>query len=111
MRSLRGAHERKADPVVCSPLGALRDAEITTLEGLGSGGNPHPLQTAFIREQAAQCGYCISGMIVEAKALLDRNPKPSRQDVLKALDGHLCRCGTHNRIVRAILRTASGDRT
>lgn len=94
-----------------TPLSALRDGEVTTLEGLGSDGSPHPLQTAFIREQAAQCGYCIPGMIVEAKALLDRNPKPSRQEVLKALDGHLCRCGTHNRIVRAILRTASGERT
>lgn len=92
-----------------TPLSALHEAEVTTLEGLGSDAHPHPLQAAFVREQAAQCGYCIPGMIVEAKALLDRNPKPSRPEVLEALNGHLCRCGTHNRIVKAILR-AAGER-
>ena len=90
-----------------TPLSAIDNAAITTLEGLGTPERPHPLQAAFIHEQAAQCGYCIPGMIVEAKALLDRNPKPGRQDILRALDGHLCRCGTHNRIVRAILRAAA----
>lgn len=89
-----------------TPIGTLQNAEITTLEGLGTAQHPHPLQIAFIQEQAAQCGYCIPGMILEAKALLDRNPKPTRHDVVKALDGHLCRCGTHNRIVRAVLRAA-----
>lgn len=91
-----------------TPVGTLQGVEITTLEGLGTPEHPHPLQTAFIHEQAAQCGYCIPGMILEAKALLDRNPKPARHDVLKALNGHLCRCGTHNRIVRAVLRAAAG---
>ena len=90
-----------------TPLSAIDNAAITTLEGLGTPEHPHPLQAAFIHEQAAQCGYCIPGMIVEAKALLDRNPKPGRQDILRALNGHLCRCGTHNRIVRAILRAAA----
>jgi nicotinate dehydrogenase subunit A len=93
-----------------TPVGTLHGAEITTLEGIGTPEHPHPLQTAFIDEQAAQCGYCIPGMILEAKALLDHNPKPARHDVLKALDGHLCRCGTHHRIVRAVLRAAAGDK-
>jgi nicotinate dehydrogenase subunit A len=93
-----------------TPLSAVANTEITTLEGLGTEEHPHALQSAFIREQAAQCGYCIPGMIVEAKALLDRNPKPTRQDVLHALSGHLCRCGTHNRIVKAILRAAAQEK-
>lgn len=93
-----------------TPVSAMENAEITTLEGLGTPEHPHALQSAFIQEQAAQCGYCIPGMIVEAKALLDRNPKPTRQDVLSALNGHLCRCGTHNRIVKAILRAASQEK-
>jgi nicotinate dehydrogenase subunit A len=87
-----------------TPLSILHNAEITTLEGLGTPEHPHVLQSAFIHEQAAQCGYCIPGMIVEAKALLDRNPKPGRREVQEALNGHLCRCGTHNRIVKAVLR-------
>jgi nicotinate dehydrogenase subunit A len=89
-----------------TPLNAIQNTVITTLEGLGTPEHPHALQAAFIHEQAAQCGYCIPGMIVEAKALLDRNPKPTRQDILRALNDHLCRCGTHNRIVKAILRAA-----
>jgi nicotinate dehydrogenase subunit A len=88
-------------------IGSLADAEITTLEGLGTIDKPHPLQRAFIEEQAAQCGYCIIGMIMSAKALLDRNPKPSETDVRHALAANLCRCGTHNRIVRAVLRAAN----
>ena len=89
-----------------APIEQLSGAQITTLEGLGTLEKPHALQRAFIAEQAAQCGYCISGMIVTAKALLDRNPRPSEADVREALAANLCRCGTHNRIVRAILRAA-----
>ena len=88
-------------------IGSLANAEITTLEGLGSIEKPHALQRAFIEEQAAQCGYCINGMIMSAKALLDRNPTPTENDVRQALAANLCRCGTHNRIVRAVLRAAN----
>jgi nicotinate dehydrogenase subunit A len=88
-------------------IGSLADAEITTLEGLGTIDKPHPLQRAFMDEQAVQCGYCINGMIMSAKALLDRNPKPSENEVRQALAANLCRCGTHNRIVRAVLRAAN----
>ena len=79
---------------------------VTTLAGLMEGGKPNKLQQAFIDEQAAQCGYCISGMIMVAQALLDRNPTPTESDVRSALNGNLCRCGTHHRIVRAVLRAA-----
>src|SRR3954465_14299018 len=88
-------------------IGSLAGAEITTLEGLGTADKPHALQRAFIGEQAGQCGYCINGMILSAKALLDRNPRPSEGDVRQALAANLCRCGTHNRIVRAVLRAAN----
>ena len=87
-------------------IGTLGNTEVTTLEGLGSLDKPHPLQRAFIDEQAAQCGYCINGMIMSAKALLDRNPRPTEADVRQALAANLCRCGTHNRIVRAVLRAS-----
>jgi nicotinate dehydrogenase subunit A len=89
-----------------TPIKAVAGKEVTTLEGLGDPEKPHALQRAFIKEQAAQCGYCIPGMIMEAKALLDRNPTPTRAQVQAALDEHLCRCGTHNRIIRAILRAS-----
>lgn len=89
-----------------TPLASAAGHKITTLEGLGSVDKPHPLQQAFIDEQAVQCGYCINGMIMSAKALLDGNPKPSREDIKQALNGNLCRCGTHMRIVRAIERVA-----
>ena len=79
------------------------DDEVTTLEGLGTLGRPHPLQQAFIDIQAAQCGYCLNGMIMTAKALLDRNPHPTEAEVRDGLAGNLCRCGTHGRIVRAVL--------
>ncbi len=92
-----------------TPIATVGNAEITTLEGLGTLEKPHPLQHAFIEEQAAQCGYCTSGMIMSAKELLDRNPRPSEQDVRAALAGNLCRCGTHNRIVRAVLRAAQAN--
>jgi nicotinate dehydrogenase subunit A len=89
-----------------TPIGALGQSEITTLEGLGTVERPHPLQAAFMAEQAVQCGYCIPGMIMLAKALLDRVEQPSEAEVRLGLAGHLCRCGTHNRIVRAILKAA-----
>jgi nicotinate dehydrogenase subunit A len=87
-------------------VSAVINKNITTIEGLGTIAKPHPLQKAFIEEQAVQCGYCINGMIMTAKALLDRNPQPTRVQIQRALAGNLCRCGTHNRIVRAIQRAA-----
>jgi nicotinate dehydrogenase subunit A len=87
-------------------IGSIGDAEITTIEGLGTIEKPHPLQQAFIDEQAAQCGYCINGMIMAAKDLLDRNPRPTEHDVREGLATNLCRCGTHGRIIRAVLRAA-----
>ena len=76
------------------------------VEGLGTQAKPHPLQQAFLDEQAGQCGYCLSGILISAKALLDRNPDPSRADIVAALDKHLCRCGAHQRILRAVERAA-----
>jgi nicotinate dehydrogenase subunit A len=91
----------------CStPLGAVEGRSVTTVEGLGSAAAPHPLQRAFLEEQAAQCGYCTSGMLISAAALLARDPRPDAGDVRSALDRNLCRCGAHNRIVRAVLRAA-----
>ena len=90
------------------PLAAAAGKSVTTIEGLAAGGALHPLQQAFIAEQAAQCGYCITGIIMAAKALLDSNPRPSNAEIRAALKGHLCRCGTHQRILRAIQR-AAGD--
>jgi nicotinate dehydrogenase subunit A len=87
-------------------IGSIGDAEITTIEGLGTIDKPHPLQRAFIEEQAAQCGYCINGMIMAAKDLLERNPRPTEQEVREGLAANLCRCGTHGRIIRAVLRAA-----
>lgn len=89
-----------------TPASAAQGNEITTLEGLGTPEDPHPLQQAFIDEQAAQCGYCINGMIMKSKAFLDSNPHPSRDDIKQALNNNLCRCGTHMRIVRAVERAA-----
>jgi len=88
------------------PIGSIGEAEVTTIEGLGTVENPHPLQRAFMEEQAAQCGYCINGMIMAAKDLLDRNPRPTEADVREGLAANLCRCGTHGRIIRAVLRAA-----
>jgi len=87
-------------------LWAAKGREVTTIEGLGTADAPHALQRAFIAEQAAQCGYCSSGIIISAAALLARCPRPSEDQVREALDRNLCRCGTHNRIVRAVLRAA-----
>jgi len=89
------------------PLWAVADKHVTTLEGLGTPDRPHALQRAFIAEQAMQCGYCIPGIMMSAAALLQHNPSPSADDVKQALDRNLCRCGSHNRIVRAVLRAAS----
>ena len=88
------------------PLWSVADKDVTTIEGLGSAERPHPLQRVFIAEQALQCGYCISGILISAAALLKRNPSPTGREVRLALDGNLCRCGSHNRIVRAVLRAA-----
>jgi aerobic-type carbon monoxide dehydrogenase small subunit (CoxS/CutS family) len=95
-----------------TPIGSLGNAEITTIEGLGTIEKLHPLQQAFIDEQAAQCGYCINGMIMKAKELLDQKAQPTETEVRQALAGHLCRCGTHNRIIAAILRAGKqiGDK-
>jgi nicotinate dehydrogenase subunit A len=92
-----------------TPISVLEKSEITTIEGLGTIDKPHVLQQAFIEEQAAQCGYCTNGMIMSAKELLDRNPRPSEPDVRAALASNLCRCGTHNRIIRAVLRAAQAN--
>jgi len=90
----------------CSvPVSAVK-GKVTTIEGLGTPQKPHPLQQAFIAEQAAQCGYCISGMIMTAAAFLAQNPKPSEPQIRTALDANLCRCGTHMRILRAVRRAA-----
>ena len=89
-----------------TPIGGIGENEVTTLEGLGTLDKPHPLQKAFIDEQATQCGYCANGMIMTAADLLNRNPQPQEAEVRAALAGNLCRCGTHNRIVRAVLRAA-----
>ena len=83
---------------------------VTTIEGLGSAAQPHPLQRAFLDEQAGQCGYCLSGILMSAKALLDRNPTPTRADIVAALDKHLCRCGAHPRILRAVEQAAAALR-
>lgn len=88
------------------PLSGAVGREIVTLEGLGTRDAPHPVQQAFIDEQAAQCGYCLNGMIMTTKALLDRNPNPSEAQVRNELSGNLCRCGTHIEILRAVLRAA-----
>ena len=88
------------------PLWSVADKDVTTIEGLGTPEQPHPLQRAFIAEQALQCGYCISGILMSAAALLKRNPSPTDREVREALDRNLCRCGSHNRIVRAVMRAA-----
>jgi nicotinate dehydrogenase subunit A len=92
-----------------TPARAVAGQEVTTIEGLGTPARPDPLQAAFIAEQAAQCGYCTAGIIMSAKALLASTPRPSRQQVCEALAGNLCRCGSHDRVIRAVLR-AAGNR-
>ncbi len=90
-----------------TPVANLAGKSITTLEGLGTPEKPSRLQAAFIDEQACQCGFCGNGMIMAAQALLTKNPKPSEAQVKQALEGHLCRCGSHNRVVRAVMKAAS----
>jgi nicotinate dehydrogenase subunit A len=91
-------------------LSAVAGKSITTIEGLGSPDRPHPLQRAFLDEQAGQCGYCLPGILVTAKALLDNNPAPSRREIALALDDNICRCGSHIRILRAVERAAAAMR-
>ena len=88
-----------------TPVSTVKGA-VETIEGLGTVDKLHPLQKAFIEEQACQCGYCGNGMVMSAKALLERNPRPTNDDIRKALNGHLCRCASHNRIVRAVQKAA-----
>lgn len=92
-----------------TPLWAALGKHIFTVEGLGNAADPHPLQSALIAEQAGQCGYCLPGILISAAALLARTPMPSEAEVRAALDPNLCRCGSHNRIVRAVLRAARGE--
>jgi nicotinate dehydrogenase subunit A len=89
-----------------TPISAVGNAKVVTLEGLGTVEHPHPMQQAFIDEQAAQCGYCTNGMIMTAKAFLDTNPRPTTQEIKQALSNNLCRCGTHLRVVKAVQRAA-----
>lgn len=89
------------------PMWSVADKDVVTVEGLGTAEQPHPLQRAFIAEQAMQCGYCVTGILINAAALLKRNPSPTEAEVRAALDRNLCRCGSHNRMVRAVLRAAS----
>lgn len=96
----------KATRSCITPVSSVKDRAIITLEGLGSSTEPHPIQQAFIDEQAAQCGYCINGMIMTAKAFLDSHPDANEDDVRQALAQNLCRCGTHPRIIAAVMRAA-----
>jgi nicotinate dehydrogenase subunit A len=89
------------------PVWSVAGKTVTTIEGLGTEAKPHPLQQAFLDEQAGQCGYCLSGILMSAKALLDRNPQPTRAQIAQALDGNICRCGSHNRILRAVEKAAA----
>ena len=88
-------------------VASVAGRSVTTIEGLATPDNPHPLQQAFLDEQAGQCGYCLSGILISAKALLDRNPSPSRAEIARALDDNICRCGAHNRILRAVEKAAA----
>jgi nicotinate dehydrogenase subunit A len=92
------------------PTSSVAGKQIITVEGLGDAEHPHPLQRAFLDEQAGQCGYCLAGILISAKALLDKNPTPSRTEIAQALDGNICRCGSHNRIMRAVEKAAAAMR-
>jgi nicotinate dehydrogenase subunit A len=92
------------------PVSTLEGTTIMTVEGLGTTEKPHPLQEAFLVEQAGQCGYCLSGILISAKALLDTDPHPSRAKIVETIDPHLCRCGAHIRIIRAVERAAAALR-
>jgi len=101
-----GTPEKSCGKAVATAVGK----DIVTIEGLGTPERPHPLQTAFLDEQAGQCGYCLPGILISAKALLDRNRSPSRAEIATALDGNICRCGSHLRILRAVARAAAAMR-
>jgi len=92
------------------PIWSVEGKQVTTIEGLGKGGELHPVQKALITEQAAQCGYCMSGIAVAAAALLSTNASPSESEIRQALDKHLCRCGSHNRVVRAVKKASEQAR-
>jgi nicotinate dehydrogenase subunit A len=98
-------------PSCAVEVASLRGRAIVTVEGLGTPTEPHPLQAAFIEKQAGQCGYCLSGILIGAKALLDKNPSPTRAEIAAALDWHLCRCGAHNRIMDAVALAAERIRS
>ena len=98
--------EGEEHPACQLEIGNLEGKAVTTLEGIGTADRPHPLQSAFIELQAGQCGYCLAGIIVGSKALLDRNPDPSRAEIAAALSWHLCRCAVHNRILAAVALAA-----
>jgi nicotinate dehydrogenase subunit A len=91
------------------PASAAQNKSVTTLEGLGSVAHPHVIQAAFVEEQAAQCGFCMNGMVMGAKALLDKNPHPTVSDIKRSLNSYLCRCGTHLRVIRAIQRVSNSS--
>jgi nicotinate dehydrogenase subunit A len=96
----------KAEKSCSKALSTVAGRSVVTIEGLGMRDRPHPLQHAFLEEQAGQCGYCLPGILISAKALLDQNPTPSRAEIASALDDHICRCGSHARILRAVDRAA-----
>src|SRR6202171_1469619 len=98
-----GKPEKSCGKALSTVAGKL----VVTIEGLGTREHPHPLQQAFLDEQAGQCGYCLAGILISAKALLDRNPSPSRREIAAALDDNICRCGSHPRILRAIEKAAA----
>ena len=97
----------KPEKCCAKPVWSVVGKAVVTIEGLGTPERPHPLQQAFLEEQAGQCGYCLSGIIVSAKALLDKNPAPTRAQIAQALDDNICRCGSHNRIMRAVEKDAA----
>ena len=101
--------EGKAVRSCITPIASVRGKSITTLEGLGTDSRPHPLQVAFVDEQAVQCGYCINGMIMQAADFLKTNPKPSEEEIRAALANNICRCGTHTRIIAAVKRAGQAS--
>jgi nicotinate dehydrogenase subunit A len=100
----------KPEKSCTKPIWSVAGKAVVTIEGLGTPEQPHPLQQAFLDEQAGQCGYCLAGIVLTASALLERNPSPTRGEIATALDGNICRCGTHNRIIRAVARAAAAMR-
>lgn len=96
----------RVEAACATPFEAVEGRSVVTVEGLGTPARPHPLQAAFLELQAGQCGYCLSGILIGAKALLDRNPDPTRAEIAEALDWHLCRCGVHNRVIAAVTLAA-----